>query len=95
MHVHNALGGWGAAGEPGGGIVGIVGCHLDVVTANPETWDFDPFQLTRAGDDGDVLVGGCVGGAVETVMIIPVWPLPVSLLTGPLVRARCTYHTCC
>ncbi len=22
----------------------------DVVTANPETWSFDPFQLTRDGD---------------------------------------------
>lgn len=27
-----------------------MGCHFDVVTANPQTWDFDPFSLTRDGD---------------------------------------------
>jgi hypothetical protein len=36
-------------GEPGGGIMSFVGCHLDVVSANPDTWDFDPFTLTRCG----------------------------------------------
>lgn len=34
-------------GEPGGGIMSFVGCHMDVVTANPETWEFDPFKLQR------------------------------------------------
>ena len=28
----------------------FVGCHLDVVPANPETWDIDPFKLTVEGD---------------------------------------------
>lgn len=32
----------------------FVGCHMDVVTANPETWSFDPFKLTV---DGDKLCG--------------------------------------
>ena len=31
-------------------IVSFVGSHLDVVPANPETWDRDPFKLTREGD---------------------------------------------
>eukprot|EP00472_Partenskyella_glossopodia_P014079 CAMPEP_0197529500 /NCGR_PEP_ID=MMETSP1318-20131121/28535_1 /TAXON_ID=552666 /ORGANISM="Partenskyella glossopodia, Strain RCC365" /LENGTH=447 /DNA_ID=CAMNT_0043084981 /DNA_START=58 /DNA_END=1401 /DNA_ORIENTATION=- len=30
--------------------IGIVGCHLDVVPANPEKWEVDPFQLTIKGD---------------------------------------------
>ncbi|MEW5309948.1 MAG: hypothetical protein WDW38_001788 [Sanguina aurantia] len=37
-------------GEPEGGILSFVGCHFDVVTANPQTWDFEPFSLTRDGD---------------------------------------------
>jgi acetylornithine deacetylase len=37
-------------GEDPEGIISFVGAHLDVVTANPETWDFDPFTLTRDGD---------------------------------------------
>lgn len=37
-------------GEPGGGCVSIVGAHMDVVTANPETWSFDPFKLSVEGD---------------------------------------------
>lgn len=51
-------------GEPGGGVVSLVGAHLDVVTANRETWDFDPFSLTL---DGDKLRGrgttDCLGHA--------------------------------
>eukprot|EP00850_Spirogloea_muscicola_P019162 SM000185S04021 [mRNA] locus=s185:68942:73006:+ [translate_table: standard] len=31
-------------------IVSFVGCHLDVVTANPDDWDFDPFALSVEGD---------------------------------------------
>lgn len=31
-------------------IVSFVGSHLDVVPANPESWDVDPFSLTRKGD---------------------------------------------
>lgn len=34
--------------------VTILGSHLDVVPANPETWEVDPFHLTR---DGDKLYG--------------------------------------
>ncbi|EFJ48310.1 hypothetical protein VOLCADRAFT_81178 [Volvox carteri f. nagariensis] len=37
-------------GEPDGGIMSFVGCHLDVVTADPQTWAFDPFKLTQEGD---------------------------------------------
>ncbi|KAI3997896.1 hypothetical protein MKX01_036798 [Papaver californicum] len=33
-----------------GKIVSFVGCHMDVVTANPDEWDFDPFSLTIDGD---------------------------------------------
>lgn len=28
----------------------FVGSHLDVVPANPETWDRNPFELIREGD---------------------------------------------
>ncbi|GLC37544.1 hypothetical protein PLESTB_001759000 [Pleodorina starrii] len=37
-------------GEPDGGIMSFVGCHMDVVTANPDTWSFDPFSLSIEGD---------------------------------------------
>mmetsp|Transcript_21151 Transcript_21151/g.51760 ORF Transcript_21151/g.51760 Transcript_21151/m.51760 type:complete len:444 (+) Transcript_21151:69-1400(+) len=30
--------------------IGIIGCHLDVVPANPEKWEVDPFKLTVKGD---------------------------------------------
>ncbi|XP_043696286.1 acetylornithine deacetylase [Telopea speciosissima] len=33
-----------------GKILSFVGCHMDVVTANPDEWDFDPFSLTIDGD---------------------------------------------
>ncbi|PIA39928.1 hypothetical protein AQUCO_02600401v1 [Aquilegia coerulea] len=33
-----------------GKIVSFVGMHMDVVTANPQDWDFDPFSLTVDGD---------------------------------------------
>ena len=32
------------------GTMGFIGSHLDVVPANPETWERDPFKLTREGD---------------------------------------------
>lgn len=32
------------------GIISFVGAHMDVVTANPELWEFDPFTLSRDGD---------------------------------------------
>ncbi|KAG5523883.1 hypothetical protein RHGRI_030769 [Rhododendron griersonianum] len=35
-------------------ILSFVGMHMDVVTANPSDWDFDPFSL---GIDGDKLSG--------------------------------------
>ncbi|QCD91450.1 acetylornithine deacetylase [Vigna unguiculata] len=33
-----------------GKILSFVGCHMDVVTANPNDWDFDPFSLSIDGD---------------------------------------------
>eukprot|EP00775_Hariotina_reticulata_P001518 gene1518-1855_t len=38
------------AGEAPDGVISFVGAHMDVVTANPDSWTFDPFQLTRDGD---------------------------------------------
>ncbi|PIN09411.1 Metalloexopeptidase [Handroanthus impetiginosus] len=35
--------------EPGK-ILSFVGMHMDVVTANPSDWDFDPFSLSIDGD---------------------------------------------
>lgn len=35
--------------EPGK-ILSFVGMHMDVVTANPSDWDFDPFSMTVDGD---------------------------------------------
>ncbi|XP_022736232.1 acetylornithine deacetylase-like [Durio zibethinus] len=35
--------------EPGK-ILSFVGMHMDVVTANPNDWDFDPFSLSVHGD---------------------------------------------
>ncbi|KVH89739.1 Peptidase M20 [Cynara cardunculus var. scolymus] len=35
--------------EPGK-IISFVGMHMDVVTANPSEWDFDPFSLSIDGD---------------------------------------------
>ena len=32
------------------GTVAFVGSHLDVVPADPETWERDPFKLTVEGD---------------------------------------------
>ncbi|XP_015896831.2 acetylornithine deacetylase [Ziziphus jujuba] len=37
-----------------GKILSFVGCHMDVVTANPNDWEFDPFSLSI---DGDKLCG--------------------------------------
>jgi hypothetical protein len=34
-------------GQPDGGVISFVGAHMDVVTANPDSWSFDPFKLTR------------------------------------------------
>ncbi|XP_020589779.1 acetylornithine deacetylase [Phalaenopsis equestris] len=31
-------------------ILSFVGCHMDVVTADPAAWDFDPFSLSVDGD---------------------------------------------
>ena len=30
--------------------IGIIGSHMDVVPANPETWQRDPFKLIKEGD---------------------------------------------
>lgn len=35
--------------EPGK-VLSFVGCHMDVVTADPSDWDFDPFSLSIDGD---------------------------------------------
>lgn len=37
-------------GTQPGKILSFVGMHMDVVTANPSDWDFDPFSLTIEGD---------------------------------------------
>lgn len=37
-------------GTQPGKILSFVGCHMDVVTANPSDWDFDPFSLSIDGD---------------------------------------------
>uniref|UniRef100_A0A1D1YR29 Acetylornithine deacetylase n=1 Tax=Anthurium amnicola TaxID=1678845 RepID=A0A1D1YR29_9ARAE len=37
-------------GTAPGRIVSFVGCHMDVVPANPDDWDFDPFYLSVEGD---------------------------------------------
>jgi acetylornithine deacetylase len=34
-----------------GEVISFVGSHLDVVTANPDEWKFDPFKLTIEGDN--------------------------------------------
>ena len=31
--------------------VSFVGCHMDVVPANPDEWDFNPFELGVEGDE--------------------------------------------
>ncbi|KAJ6820847.1 putative acetylornithine deacetylase [Iris pallida] len=31
-------------------VLSFVGCHMDVVTADPSDWDFDPFSLSVDGD---------------------------------------------
>lgn len=33
-----------------GKVLSFVGCHMDVVTANPDDWEFDPFSLSIEGD---------------------------------------------
>ena len=30
--------------------MGFIGSHLDVVLANPESWEHDPFKLTTEGE---------------------------------------------
>lgn len=37
-------------GSEPGKIVSFVGCHMDVVPANRDDWDFEPFKLTYDGD---------------------------------------------
>ncbi|PPD79570.1 hypothetical protein GOBAR_DD23508 [Gossypium barbadense] len=37
-------------GTQPGKILSFVGMHMDVVTANPNDWDFDPFSLSIDGD---------------------------------------------
>ena len=36
--------------KTGEGSVAFVGSHMDVVPANPETWERDPFKMTVEGD---------------------------------------------
>ncbi|KAF8063827.1 acetylornithine deacetylase [Scenedesmus sp. PABB004] len=54
-------------GQPGGGVISFVGAHMDVVTANPESWSFDPFTLTR---DGDKLAGRGVTDCLGHVALL-------------------------
>jgi acetylornithine deacetylase len=48
-------------------VVSLVGAHMDVVTANPDTWSFDPFKLTR---DGDKLMGRGVTDCLGHVALL-------------------------
>ena len=43
-------------------MMSFVGMHLDVVTANPDTWSFDPFSMSREGVSARGVAGGCCGG---------------------------------
>ena len=36
--------------DPDAGCTGLIGSHMDVVPANPESWDRDPFTLSVEGD---------------------------------------------
>ena len=47
----------------------LVGMHLDVVPADPQTWSFDPFSLTR-GDDPDLLRGRGVTDCLGHVALV-------------------------
>lgn len=47
--------------------VSFVGAHLDVVPANPDEWDFNPFELTV---EGDVLRGRGVTDCLGHVALI-------------------------
>ena len=67
-----------------GGTCSFVGSHLDVVPANPETWEVDPFKLTV---DGDKLFGrgttDCLGHVAMIVRSAPTISLLRSqTLTG-------------
>jgi len=48
-------------------VVSFVGCHMDVVPANPEEWTLDPFKLTR---DGDKLSGRGVTDCLGHVAVV-------------------------
>ncbi|KAJ3680660.1 hypothetical protein LUZ60_016938 [Juncus effusus] len=37
-------------GTEAGRVVSFVGMHMDVVTADPKDWDFDPFKFSQDGD---------------------------------------------
>ncbi len=52
-------------------VVSFVGSHLDVVPAVPHEWDFDPFKLTRDGED--VLRGRGVTDCLGHVAMIAVF----------------------
>ncbi|KAL6763183.1 acetylornithine deacetylase [Haematococcus lacustris] len=71
-------------GQPGGGIMSIVGSHLDVVTANPETWDFDPFSLTR---DGDKLRGRGTTDCLGHVALLTQLFRELAIARPPLQRS--------
>jgi len=47
--------------------VSFVGSHLDVVPANPDEWDFNPFELTV---DGDILRGRGVTDCLGHVALV-------------------------
>lgn len=42
----------------------FVGMHLDVVTANPDTWSFDPFSMSRDGVSSSEMGGRCYASHV-------------------------------
>jgi hypothetical protein len=41
-----------------------------VVTANPDSWSFDPFKLTRDGDKLQVSIGVLQGSGFDRALIV-------------------------
>jgi acetylornithine deacetylase len=66
-------------------VVSFVGSHLDVVPAVPHEWDFDPFRLTRDGDD--VLRGRGVTDCLGHVAMIAVFFKQLAIKKPNLKRS--------
>lgn len=51
-------------------VVSFVGSHLDVVPANPDLWDFNPFELSTDPENEDILRGRGVTDCLGHVALI-------------------------